>query len=143
MTENYIKQFIETFNNELIQEAGEKGIEPTADNETLIILCDAILTRLCIKESLELRKFILSIPQKDQESGEERELEIGYLITDGKGQAVQFEISDLSEAQGSRIGTSILSNEELEEASKNIYPENNIDNVINEAFIAYLKEKYN
>lgn len=143
MTENSIKQFIETFNNELIQEAGEKGIEPTADNETLVILCDAILTGLCIKESLELRKFILSIPQKDQETGEERELEIGYLITDGKGQAVQFEISDLSEAQGSRIGTSILSNEELEEASKNIYPENNIDNVINEAFIAYLKEKYN
>lgn len=142
MTEKTIKQFLEAFNNELISQAGEQGIEPTADNETLIILCDAVLTGLCKKESLELRKFIITIPHIDDETGEPKEMEIGYLITDGKGQAVQFEISDLSEAQGSRIGTSILSNKELKGAISNVYPENNINCLITEEFISYLKEKY-
>lgn len=142
MTEKTIKQFLEAFNNELISQAGEQGIEPTADNETLIILCDAVLTGLCKKESLELRKFIITIPHIDEETGEPKEMEIGYLITDGKGQAVQFEISDLSEAQGSRIGTSILSNKELKGAISNVYPENNINCLITEEFISYLKEKY-
>ena len=142
MTEKTIKQFLEAFNNELISQAGEQGIEPTADNETLIILCDAVLTGLCKKESLELRKFIITIPHIDEETGENKELETGFLITDGKGQAVQFEISDLSEAQGSRIGTSILSNKELKGAISNVYPENNINCLITEEFISYLKEKY-
>lgn len=142
MTEKTIKQFLEAFNNELISQAGEQGIEPTADNETLIILCDTVLTSLCKKESLELRKFIITIPHKDQETGENKELETGFLITDKSGQALQLEISDLSEIQGSRIGTSILSNEELKGAISNIYPENNIEHPITEEFIKYLKEKY-
>lgn len=142
MTEKCINQFLEAFSNEFISKAKEKGIKPTADNQTVIILLDAILTDFCKKESLELRKFIITIPHIDEETGENKELETGFLITDGKGQAVQFEISDLSEAQGSRIGTSILSNEELKGAISNIYPENNIEHPITEEFIKYLKEKY-
>lgn len=142
MTEKTIKQFLEAFNNELISQAGEQGIEPTADNETLIILCDAVLTGLCKKESLELRKFIITIPHIDEETGEPKEMEIGYLITDQSGQALQLEISDLSEINGSRIGSSILTNEQLKESTKNLYLENNINELITREFISYLKEKY-
>ena len=142
MTKKHINQFLEAFSNEFISKAKEKGIETTADNETVIIFLDAILTEFCKKESLELRKFIITIPHIDEETGENKELETGFLITDGKGQAVQFEISDLSEINGSRIGSSILTNEQLKESTKNLYLENNINELITREFISYLKEKY-
>ena len=69
-------------------------------------------------------------------------MEIGYLITDQSGQALQLEISDLSEINGSRIGSSILTNEQLKESTKNLYLENNINELITREFISYLKEKY-
>lgn len=142
MTEKHIKQFLEAFSNEFMRQAKEQGIEPTADNETLIILCDTVLTSLCKKESLELRKFIITIPHIDEETSEPKEMEIGYLITDQSGQALQLEISDLSEINGSRIGSSILTNDELKQSIKNIYPENNINELITREFISHLKGKY-
>ena len=142
MTDKQIKKFLDTFSDEFINQAGDRGIEPTADNETIIILLDEILTGLCKKESLELRKFILTIPHIDEETGENKELETGFLITDQSEKAMQFEVSDLSELQGSRIGTSILTDEELKGAFNSVYPQNNINSPITEELINSLREKY-
>lgn len=143
MTENKIMDICRLFNDNLNTLAHERGIKPTDNSEVIALLSDEILTSICNKEKLELRKFIITIPHKDEETGEDRELEVGFLVTDLKELAVQFELSDLSEATtGSRIATAILTPEDLQGALKNIYTENCLDSPINKEFLESLKANY-
>lgn len=140
MTENKIMDICKLFNDSLNTLAQERGIKPNDSNEVIVFLSDEILTKICKAENLELRKFIITIPHKDKETGEERELEVGFLVTDLKELAVQFEISDITSS--SRIATATLTPEDLQGALKNIYTENCLDSPINKEFLENLKANY-
>lgn len=139
MTEKEIKDFCSAFNDLLIENAEKKNITPEGSNADLVVLADEALTAICRNKKLELRKFILQMPHKDEETGEISEIEAAFLVTNKSGLSVQFELSDMAET--SRFSTCLVDEKTLKEISKNIFPGNNIDSPITKEFVENLYKK--
>lgn len=141
MTQNEIESFTEEFNDLLIENAEKKNITPEGSNADLVILADETLTDVCRSKNLELRKFILQMPHKDEETGEISEIEAAFLVTNQSGLSVQFELSDIAERAGSRFSVSLVDEKTLKDISKTIFPGNNIDSPITKEFVENLYKK--